>query len=158
MDRVSEEFGKPDAMPEIREVEQMAQILRGEVSAMEAYTQVMQKVKNGAEAHRLEEFLNDHRKAVTYWKSQVEKMNVDIPFSSGPWGDVVEAFIGSAKILGNRVALKALQEGEEHGLEEYKDALENPDLSLEHKKNIKETFIPNQERHITSISAMMKMQ
>lgn len=158
MDRVSEDFGKPDVMPEIREVEQMAQILRGEVSAMEAYTQVMQKVKNGAESHRLEEFLNDHRKAVTYWKSQVEKMNVDIPFSSGPWGDVVEAFVGSAKILGNRIALKALQEGEEHGLEEYKDALENPDLSIEHKKNIKEIFIPNQERHITSISAMMKMQ
>lgn len=158
MDRLDQpEYGKPDAMPEIREVEQFAQLLRGEVSAMEAYTQVLDKIKS-AEARRLEEFLNDHRKAVTYWKSQVEKMNVDIPFSSGPWGDVVEAFVGSAKLFGNRAALKALQEGEEHGLSEYREALKHPDLPVAIKKQIKDTFIPNQERHINSIIAMMKMQ
>jgi hypothetical protein len=51
-----------------------------------------------------------------------------------------------------------LKEGEEHGLNEYRDLLKSSDISPEQKQHVRDVFIPNQERHIKSIGAMIKMQ
>jgi hypothetical protein len=51
------------------------------------------------------------------------------------------------------LALKALKEGEEHGLKEYQDAAEDADASQRHL--ILETMIPAQQRHIDILDAMI---
>lgn len=133
-------------------------LLRGESSAIDAYLQVMEKLNTKPEKHRLMEFMEDHRIAVEYWeKTGVTSANSD-PKDPGIWGDFVEAVVGSAKLFGNTAALKALKEGEEHGLREYRDFLKNEEASTSHKNFVREVLIPSGERHITSIDAMMKMQ
>jgi len=143
---------------EKRVADEIYHILRGEVSAVEAYSQVMEKIKADPEAARLQEFLRDHRSAVEYWRDQVEDTNVAASTDSGPWGTMVQAFVGSAKLFGNRAALTSLLEGEEHGLKEYQELLESPDLPPDDKAHIRDVLIPNQERHINSVKALIKMQ
>lgn len=130
------------------------EIIRGEISATEAYEQVMEKVTDFPERKRLKEFYSEHNKAVSFWRAQSQD---EVPEkSSSVWGTVVEAFVGTSKILGEDVALKALKTGEEYGLSNYEKMLKSDELSAHHKLEIRNKFIPRQKRHIESLTALMK--
>lgn len=139
-------------------INNMEDILRGELSAIEAYQQVMETVNDNPEVTRLTEFLADHREAASYWKKKVRVEHETPDSMSGAWGTFVQAFVGSAKLLGNTAALKALKEGEEHGLNQYENLLAEDDISAVDKDHLRKVLIPNQKRHINNIDAMMKMQ
>lgn len=134
----------------------LAHILRGEIAATESYKQVMEKVDHWPELACLKEFLADHNDAVDYWKIQMRQEYLEEETSSGPWGSVVEAFIGLGKMFGEKAALKALQEGEEHGLKEYNELLNQENLTIEQVQRIQNVFIPNQQKHIQTIGLLLE--
>lgn len=133
------------------------EILRGEIAAVEAYRQVEEKVKKDPEAYRLREFRNDHAEAVRYWTEQSTSSERRPEESSRIWGTVVEAFVGISKLIGEETALRALKKGEEHGLSNYKSMLESEGLTSAQKMEIRRTFIPRQEAHIESINALLNL-
>lgn len=140
------------------ENEKIDQIIRGEISAMKAYEQVMEKIDDDPEEYRLKQFKLDHENAVQFWKKE-ERMSGKITESdSSIWGTAVEAFVGTSKLVGEKTALKALKKGEEYGLSLYEDLLNSDGLTTIQRAEIKETFIPRQKRHIESINALIKMQ
>lgn len=143
--------------PKMRKVEALNQIVRGEVSAIEAYEQVLEKIKSSPERDRLREFLTTHLKNREYWERQVQMEAIVPDTQSGPWGFVVQAFVGAAKLFGNTSTLMALKQGEEYGLKEYRQLLENPEIDAEDKRYISRVIIPSLEVHLTSIDAMTKM-
>lgn len=138
--------------------DEIEELLRGEMSAAEAYRQVMESLNKDPEAQRLRTFLEDHNKAVDYWKSQVSNDRSVEKNGSGVWGKAVKTFVGASKLFGNSSALTALREGEEYGLSEYKDLLESEDITTQQKEEIRSRFIPQQEKHIDSLNAMIKLQ
>lgn len=150
---------KPKEMhPESIRNDDIDEIIRGEISAVDAYEQVMDKVTEDPEAFRLNQFKLDHENAVQFWKKEA-RANGRVPeTSSRVWGTVVEAFVGSSKLIGEETALKALRTGEEHGLSNYEKMLESDRLSNFQKSEIRNTFIPRQQRHIESINAILKTQ
>jgi len=137
--------------------EDLDEILRGEISAVEAYGQVIEKVSHDPEVFRLEQFKEDHKRAADHWEKEARISGFIPEQSSSIWGTVVEAFVGLSKLAGEETALKALLKGEEHGLSNYEKMLESDNLTAFHKKEITDVFIPNQQRHINSINAMLKM-
>ena len=134
------------------------EILRGEISAKEAYQQVLEKVEDDPEAYRLNQFKLDHENAVRFWKKQAKQTGVIPEKSSSIWGTVVETFVGASKIIGEETALRALKKGEEHGLSHYQKMLESDMLTDFQKSEIRKTFIPRQSRHIESINTMIKQK
>ena len=84
------------------------------------------------------------------------KKGISFSSDSGAWGSWAKVVTGSAKMLGEKAALKALKEGEEHGLKQYKDALDSDDLPVEVRTVIKQDFIPSQQNHINIIDNLMK--
>lgn len=132
------------------------EILRGEISAVEAYNQVLEKIELDPEIIRLEQFRDQHLHAVNYWQRQAKREGKIPEKSSSVWGTVVEAFVGVSKLLGHDAALKALKAGEEHGLKNYEDLLEDRNLTPMQKREIEECFIPRQISHIESIEAILK--
>lgn len=150
-------YGTHTIHPKMHSAEAMNRILRGEISAVEAYQQVIDKISKDPEHVRLHEFLDHHADLVAYWERQVLEEHMMPDDSSGPWGYVVEAFVGTAKLFGSAAALRALKEGEEHGLKEYQNFLRNDYVAEEHKRYVRDTVIPNLQRHINSIEAMLKM-
>ena len=153
----TDRFGNYTIHPKLVATDAMNTLLRGEISAVEAYKQVIEKLADDPEHTRLLEFLKHHEKMVAYWRGRVTEKNMAADDSSGPWGYVVEAFVGVAKLFGDTSALKALKKGEEHGLQEYYNFLENEYVSKEDKRYVRNEVIPALEMHVSSITAMTKM-
>lgn len=133
------------------------EICRGEIAAVESYEQVLQKIQGGAEAASLHDFCEDHRKAADFWKGQSLKQNHPPQDTSGAWGKAVHAIVGTSKILGETAALKALKEGEEHGLKEYQDMLASNVITIEQREAIVNEFVPGQKRHIERLTSIIKL-
>jgi hypothetical protein len=75
---------------------------------------------------------------------------------SGIWGVWARTVESVAKLAGETVALKALQEGEEHGEKEYEAALENDDVMPSCKDAIRSELLPRQRRHISTLRGMVR--
>ncbi len=133
----------------------IAKILRGEVSACEAYDQAIEKIEDFPERSTLAKIRNDHHEAANFWKAQANIQRVDQDKDSGAWGSVVKSFVGASKLFGDNATLKAIKEGEEHGLSNYEDMLENEEVTIAQKQKIRTYFIPRQQNHISTLNSMM---
>ncbi len=129
-------------------------LLRGELSAVETYRQALEKFDNETESHELRSLLGIHQKSVELLTDNVRKMGGKPATDSGAWGDFAKAVEGGAKILGDSAALSALKTGEEHGLNDYKRAIDNDDVMPECKAMITSTLIPRQNQNIARLEAL----
>ncbi len=132
-------------------------VLRGEISAVEAYEQVIPTFKNKADRLRLTEIRDEHDRIVERLKVLVEHSRFAAEESSGSWGTIVTTIIGAANLVSNTISLVTLMEGEEHGLRLYKEALQY-NLTEEEHKVIVEDIMPLLHQHIVSLEYMIKHQ
>jgi hypothetical protein len=132
-------------------------ILRGEISAVEAYEQVIPTFTSERDRFLLSEIRNEHDRNVEKLRSLVEHSRFAPNEDSGTWGTVVTTIVGAANLMGNTAALKALEEGEEHGLKLYQEGLKY-NLTDEELDMFTEDFIPGLERHIASVRHMIANQ
>ena len=131
-------------------------LVKGERAAVETYKQVFEKYGTDATIDKLREVSADHKKTMMTLEDIANKKGISFSSDSGAWGSWAKVVTGSAKMLGEKAALKALKEGEEHGLKQYKDALDSDDLPVEVRTAIKQDFIPSQQNHINIIDNLMK--
>lgn len=131
-------------------------VLRGEISAVEAYTQVMDRFKDDPEIYTIRQILMEHQNSVATLKKHIANKFDNPETDSGIWGTFVTTVVGTAKTLGETATIQALIEGEEHGLDQYTGLLENENLSFVEKNLISTEFIPRQEEHIFQLRAMIK--
>ncbi|MEE2672080.1 MAG: DUF2383 domain-containing protein [Bdellovibrionota bacterium] len=129
-------------------------LIKGERSAVETYRQVFEKYGTDSTLDELRGFSADHKAAVRELLSHGESLQTDTPDSSGAWGSWAGLVTGVAKTFGEKAALKALKEGEEHGLKQYESALDK-NIPENLKSQIRSTFIPNQKTHIQTIDNLM---
>ena len=134
---------------------QLKKLIRGEMSAVEAYDQILKKFKDEITRTPINEMRDDHVKAVNELEGQLTS-KADEPSGSGPWGGFTRTFVGTAKLLGDKTALRALREGEEHGRKQYLELLKCDDIPSDVEKLVKENYIPKQQNHIDHIDKMIK--
>jgi hypothetical protein len=75
--------------------------------------------------------------------------------SSGPWGAFAAAVTGMAKALGPATVLSALRQGEEHGINEYEDALHNEKVNPACKDMIRTDLLPSCRNHVEELNRLM---
>jgi uncharacterized protein (TIGR02284 family) len=140
----------------VKGVEQLNSLLRGEISAAETYAQAIRKVGEDhvSDATQLRAIAQEHGEHAQLLREQIRRLGGEPEDSSGAWGVYAKTIEGVAKVFGDASALKALKEGEEHGLKDYRDALK--DLEETTRLLIAEVLIPAQQRHITTLDAMME--
>lgn len=138
----------------MKEVNNIDSLLRGELSAVEAYNQVIAKVSDKAEVSKLQAFKQDHEKSVTTLRRFANSEVVADAQDSGPWGVFVKAFTGTASVFGDKAALAALKTGESHGAMEYERALKDDSISAELKNIIRAELLPCQQKHIAAIETI----
>jgi hypothetical protein len=71
---------------------------------------------------------------------------------SGVWGGFAQLVEGSAKIFGKKAAIAALEEGEDHGRDDYRSELE--ELSPETRRMIETRILPEQHRTHDAMSQL----
>ena len=75
---------------------------------------------------------------------------------SGAWGGFVQAMEGAAMLLGESPALALLERGEQHGIDEYKEALANDDVMEEIKQVIRGQLLPSCAEHLATLARLRK--
>jgi uncharacterized protein (TIGR02284 family) len=139
-----------------RAVEQLNSLLRGEISAAETYRLAIEKVGNerASEKSSLREISREHGEHAQKLRAEIRRLGGEAEDSSGAWGAWARSVEAVSTLFGDTSALKALKEGEEHGLKDYREALDDLDPSA--RGLVGDTLIPAQRRHIDIIDAMIE--
>jgi uncharacterized protein (TIGR02284 family) len=137
-------------------VRQLNSLLRGEISAAETYRMAIDKVADSsdtANAGLLREIQEEHGRAAQGIRDRIRELGGEPSDSSGAWGAWAKTVQGTMNLLGDGAALKSLKEGEEHGLKDYVEAVDDVDPSS--AQLIQNQLIPAQQRHINLLDQLI---
>ena len=138
-------------------VAQLNSFLRGEISAAETYRMAIDRAgsspENAANVGLLRGMQEEHGRAAQALRDRIRELGGEASDSSGVWGVWAKFTQGSANLFGDAAALKSLKEGEEHGLKDYQEALDDVDMSS--AELIQNQFIPAQLRHIQVLDQLI---
>ena len=129
--------------PTTKSIDTLNSFLRGEISAVETYAQVIEKLKD-APIPKLAENQACHSKRVSALRSRVLALGGTPAESSGVWGSLAKLYEGSAKVFGRDAAVAAIEEGEDRGLADYRKSY--PDLDTTSQMLLSQDLLPAQER------------
>jgi hypothetical protein len=137
-------------------MKQVDELIRGEISAVESINAVLAKINDTNERSALNQMSKDHQRAVDSLKRFAEPQLEAKANTSGPWGAFTTAFAGGASFFGDKAALTALKIGEQHGLNEYQEAIRDDSVNQEVRMLIQNELLPVQERHLEMINRYMQ--
>ena len=143
-------------MAEAREqsVEVLNSFLRGEISAVETYRQALEKVERPQVSTQLQDCMQSHKQRVTLLSEQIRALGGTPSTSSGVWGAFAKAVEASAKAFGEKAAVAALEEGEDHGRNDYRRDIDKLDATS--RQVIENRVLPEQKRTHDAMSALKK--
>jgi uncharacterized protein (TIGR02284 family) len=105
-------------------LEQLNSFLRGEISAVETYRQALDSIADIRARTLLQQCNQSHQRRVDLLRTRIVELGGQPSEGSGSWGTVAKAAEGSATLFGERAAIDVLEEGEDHGLKEYRSHME----------------------------------
>ena len=135
-------------------VDVLNKFLRGEISAVETYRQAIAKLDNSPARAQLEDCRRSHEERVATLKEWVARIGGEPATESGSWGAFARLVEGGAKAFGERAAVSALEEGEDHGLKLYRDDLAKLDPAS--RELVETDLIPAQERTHQFLSTLKR--
>lgn len=125
-------------------VAKLQECLRSELSAVETYELALKSVSHVGLHRTLQEILVSHSRRTALVREKLTGMGVEPPVDSGVWGAFAKAFQMGADLLGDRLAIAALEEGEDRGLELYSSDLADCEPRI--RKLIDTDLLPEQRR------------
>jgi hypothetical protein len=137
------------------DVKRLNSFLRGEMSAVETYNQAIRKL--GSEpsvSSKLEGARNSHQQRVALLREEIVRRGGEPAEGSGVWGAFANLTEGGAKMLGKQAAIAALEQGEDHGRDDYKREL--AELSPDARQLVETRILPEQMRTHDTLSELKK--
>jgi hypothetical protein len=133
-------------------VSQLNSFLRGELAAVETYRQALEKVRDPEARLELEDCLRSHQRRVDILRQQIVRRGGAPAEGSGAWGSFTKLVEGTATAIGQKAAISALEEGEDHGLADYRRDLS--DLDADAIRLVSEELLPAQRETHSTLSAL----
>src|SRR5437868_10241429 len=97
-------------------VDELNKLLRGELSAVETYQMALDKLEKDSSARfEVETNMASHQNRAMMLRDAILAIGGEPAKGSGPWGIVAKAVEGGAQLFGEKAAIAALEEGEDHG-------------------------------------------
>jgi demethoxyubiquinone hydroxylase (CLK1/Coq7/Cat5 family) len=137
-----------------KNVEQLNSFLRGEISAVETYRQALEALKSSTYGSKIAECKRSHEQRVAILTQEIRKLGGAPAESSGAWGAFAKVVEGGAAALGEKAAIAALEEGEDHGNADYKRDVTKLDPPV--RTVIEQQVLPLQIRSHAEMSALKK--
>lgn len=138
-----------------KNVDTLNSLLRGEISAVETYDQALEKLDDDAAvSSQLRECRSSHEERVDILRREVTRLGGEPSDESGAWGTFAKLVEGSAKTFGKAAAIAALEEGEDHGLKQYRDEL--PKLDGSTRSQLERQLLGKQEQTHRAMSTLKK--
>jgi len=138
---------------------QLNSFLRGEISAAETYRMAIEKAadsnsKRAPDVGLLREIQAEHGRAAQALRDRIRELGGEASDSSGAWGTWAKFTTGVANLFGDTSTLKALKEGEEHGLKDYEEGLDELDMTS--AELVENQLIPAQQRHVGILDQLIR--
>ncbi len=128
-----------------RAVGHLNALLRGELSAVETFQHVMAKFGTDA-PFELGDCLRSHQVRVEKLIVRITDLGGQPADSSGLWGSIARLVEGGASLFGRKSALAALEEGEDHGLAQYRELVDELDLDASSRHLLEAELQPEQRK------------
>jgi len=129
-------------------------LLRGELSAVETYTQAIEKYPTDPKVGELQSIRREHVEASAILTQNVRSMGGIPDTDSGAWGVFAKAVQGTANFFGAGSAVESLLQGEESGRHDYENALNDDKVMVECKVMIREELLPKVRQHIARLEQL----
>jgi len=133
-------------------IDSLNKLLRGELSAVETYTQATARLRTSEIVVDLDECRRSHEERAEMLRQQVVRLGGEPAPSSGLWGSFARLVERGAKLFGEKAAVAALEEGEEHGLRLYRDELDKLDAST--GAFVQQSLLSEQQRTHRTVSGL----
>lgn len=117
-------------------------LCRGEMAAVETYNAALASASLRHLHGQLIRCQHSHQNRVHLLGWRIHLLGGTPPESSGAWGVFARAVEGVASVIGERAAVAALEEGEDHGLKEYHSRFN--DLDSDTQNFIAARVLPDQ--------------
>jgi uncharacterized protein (TIGR02284 family) len=127
-----------------KDVDQLNSFLRGELAAAETYRQALLKLPNSQNVGLYQDCARSHADRAALLTREVRRLGGEPSEDSGMWGTFAKAVEAGAQMFGEKTAIAALEEGEDHGKRDYLADL--GDLSSETRSLVKAQILPEQMR------------
>jgi uncharacterized protein (TIGR02284 family) len=128
--------------------------LRGEISAVETYKQAIEKIKDPAIRTQLQSCEQDHEKRIQLLRERITSLGGKPDQGSGAWGVWAKVLQGGSDLLGEKTALSTLEQGEDHGLNDYRRDLDS--LDGETRSWIESNILPKAEQTHGTLSTLKR--
>jgi len=145
---------QPTARPVIdpQSLHQLRSFCRGELSAAETYAialghPILRRYHEVLTACR-----DSHQKRARLLGREILRLGGEVPRFSGPWGALVDIVEEAAVALGPSPAVRALVQGEEHGLRDYRADLDKLDPAA--RRLVESVVMPAQVETYRAVSAL----
>ena len=142
------------ATPNKEVVGKLNSFLRGEISAVETYRQALDKIKDPAIRTQLQNCEQDHERRIQLLRARITELGGTPDQSSGAWGVWAKLVQGGGDLLGEKTALQALEEGEDHGLNDYRKDLD--ELDGDTRTWVESSILPSAERTHGTLSTLKR--
>ncbi len=135
-------------------VDQLNSFLRGELSAAESYREALSKLPTVPSRSTLEECARSHQERAELLSREVRRLGGEPAESSGAWGTFAKLVTAGAQAFGEKAAIAALEEGEDHGRNDYQRDMN--DLEPAARALIERQVLPEQLRTHRAMSTLKK--
>lgn len=125
-------------------INKLNSFLRGELSAVESYRQALGVFKDPTVSAEVQQCLQSHQDRVMRLRERIMQMGGEPADSSGLWGAFAKTVQGGADLLGESAAIAALEEGEDHGLRDYRTDISM--LDMDTRTFVQNELLPSQQR------------
>lgn len=126
------------------DVKHLNSFLKNELTAVETYSQVIEKSKNPDLTNSLTNLQMSHRKRVDLLRQKIQALGGQPAEGTGIWGGVSKLMQRTSNLFGEKAAISTLEEGEDRGRDEYKRDVSK--LSPELQRFIQDEIMPEQQR------------
>jgi Domain of unknown function (DUF2383) len=137
-------------------VDTLNELLRGELSAVESYDKALPAVELQPNLRAdLQDCRASHEARAERIRAAIVQVGGEPARASGAWGLFAKAVAGGARTLGWKTVIMALEEGEDHGIKDYKEAITHLDAGLQHL--VSNELYPQQVRTHNVLSGLKRV-
>ncbi len=130
--------------------DQLNSFLRGEIAAVQTYRQAIEKLRDSAHVLTLRDCMRSHEQRVTALTLEIRRLGGEPAAGSGAWSTFAKLVEGGAKAFGEKAAIAALEEGEDHGRNDYRRDIDK--LSVDARRFVQANLLTEQERTHRALS------
>jgi len=140
------------SVADTRSLQQLRSFCRGELSAAESYAIALGAPVLRRHQQVLSACRDSHQKRARLLGREILRLGGEIPRFSGPWGALVDTIEQAAVALGPSAAIRALVQGEEHGLRDYRVDVDK--LAPTPRQLVENVVMPAQVETYRAVSAL----